>query len=472
MSRVTTVDDTEASSGSVTDGGPTDSSAPEVNQLREELQKCQEKFSMWKEKAKIGVENLRAQIIELNHRFEDSEQRGVAERHTVGRFQSSMLAQVDIVCEHSFAAASLFANSLTAQYQTAVETARAAAAPAGSLPPPPSPQDTLIGQLQRTIQGQTDRLKETQHALKKSNKEVQRRAEALQSQDEVIAVLKRRVEALESANTSLQEQLMTVPNMDEWRAALDEHHQQLEHSRLEYEKRESSLVLQHNNEIHALNAAHEEEVRELERDAQERISLAVLNALATQGQVVSPVPEQLATQRAQCQRESEDAAYMDLLSDYKAMETSSAAAVKERDVVLSQQKTLLRDLQDFFRAIGARVVENGSQVPSPPAGSTGSMCELTVDDAIRYLSEHRVRLVALEEECSRWHRELVQLKRSRPSAPLDGLGAQQTQYLRSVVVQLLCSNNNADVAKRLLPVLNVLLKFSDDDLKAVTKAMQ
>ncbi|KPA82542.1 hypothetical protein ABB37_03581 [Leptomonas pyrrhocoris] len=479
MSAATTSDAAAADHGNKTEEAPAESSSLEANRLREELQHCQEKFASWKEKAKIGVDNLRMQIIGLNQRLERSEQKRVEELRTVDLLQSSMSAQADLASAHSFAAACLFVNSLSARNGATEGAAKATASsspsptPAAAVTPPspPSPPNALITKLQRTIQEQSDRLKETHHALKRSTNEVQQRIEALKRQDGIVAVLKRRLEASEAANVSLEEQLMNVPNVEEWRAAQDELDHQLERSRLEYETRESNLVLHHSNEIQALNMAHEQEIRELQRDAQEKVSQAVQNALASQAQAAASASTQLAQSHQQRQREAEDAAYMDLLSDYKALEATSGAAVRERDAVLKQQKTLIRELHDFFRAVGMGGIASASQVQSPQSGNVAVAREMTVEDTIRQIGEQRARVIALQEELSRCRREVVQLKRSKPSQPPDGLGAQQTQYVRSVVVQLLCSLNDASIAKRLLPVLSMLLKFSNDDMTAVTKAM-
>ncbi|KAL7707891.1 hypothetical protein N2W54_003539 [Lotmaria passim] len=448
-----------------------ESPSSEVARLRDELQQCQTKFNSWKDKAKSGVDNMRAQIIDLTQRLERSEQEKSMEICGADEMQASALAQSDIAATHSFAAACLFIDTIQALYIPSSDVAATSTPPgaAAAVSPSPSPQDAVIRKLQRTIQDQSDRLKETRYALKRSINEGQQRVEALQRQDEVVASLKRRIEALEAANVSLEEQLMNAPNTEEWRAAQEELDHQLERSRLDYETRESNLVLQHSNEMQALNAAHEQEIRDIQRDAQEKISQAVQNALASQAQALASASAQLAQRQQQEQHVggTEDAAYVDLLHDYKALEASSATAMKERDVALNQQKALLRELQDLFRAIGTGgIAFNGSN------GSAGTVVDgITVEDAVRQIGEQRVRLVALQGDLSRSRREVMQLKRSKQSTPVDGLGSQQTQYLRSVVVQLLCSLNDASVAKRLVPVLSTLLKFSDDDLKAVTKAM-
>jgi predicted nuclease with TOPRIM domain len=450
---------------------PTEPSAAEVERLRRELEQCQSKFLSWKERAKSGVDSLRGQVIELTQRLEWAEQRRTAELRSVDGLRSSMTAQADVVHAHMFAAACLLIDSISALLSPSDNAVGAVAVPPFSSPPP---QDALVKKLQRTIQDQSDRLKETHHALRRSTNEVQKRVEALQRQDEVIATLKRRIEALETTNVSLEEQLMSMPNVEEWRAAQEELDHQLERSRLEYEARETNLVLQHSNEIQALNAMHEQETRELQRDAQERISQAVQNILASQAQAAASASAQLALQQQQQQHQqqsgSEDAAYLNLLRDYETLNATASAAAKERDVIVNQQNTLLRELQDLFRAIGSGDIVTSASPPSPPRG-VGAPDGITVADAIRQIGEQRVRLVALQEDFSRCRREVVQLKRAKPSASPDGLGAQQTQYVRSVVVQLLCSLNDPSVAKRLLPVLSMLLKFSDDDLKVVAKAM-
>lgn len=444
---------------------PTETTLAEVTRLRTELAQCQEKFALWKEKAKGGVDSLRAQIIDLTQRLDRSEEKRVNELRTSSALQSSTSASADVVTAHSFAVACLLTDALHAQSAASTKGAASATSPL----PQPSP-DGVIRKLERTIQDQSDRLKETHHALRRSTNEVQQRIEALQRQDEVVAALRRRVEALEAANIALEEQLMNVPNVEEWRAAQDELDHQLERSRLEYEHRESVLVLQHSNEIQSLNAAHEQDFREIQRDADERVAQTVQTALASQAQALATATAQAVQQQQQQQqkRGSDDEVYMNLLRDYKALEASSSSAVKERDAMLQQRKTLLRELHDLFRATGTGAMG----VAGPPQSSGDVSADtLTAEDAIQQIGEQRVRCVALQEELARCRREIVQLKRSRPSVPVDGLGAQQTQYVRSVVVQLLCSLHDATVAKRLLPVLSMLLKFSDDDLKAVTRAM-
>lgn len=466
------------------------SATAEVAQLRQELHQCQEKFASWKAKAKTGVEQMRAQIVDLTCKLGESNKQRALLEASFGRTATLPALYVaqsqDFMCAHAIDAACLLVDAVLPSQSGGGPgqcKGTAEASPAWS----PTLQSTTTESLQRIVKDQSDRLKEAHHALKRLTNELQQRTAALHQQDATLADLKRRLVELEACNTSLKQQLMNVPNTEEWKHAQEELDQQLARTRLEYESRESQLVLQHSTEVQALKALHEREVQEMQREQRDAVAQAVQNALASssptlvRGGAHPPgIRDGAADGPHPCK--TDDDAYLDLLNDYQAMEMQCAAATQERDAVAAEQQMLLRELQELLQTAGgplsasaangisttAATTADGSQ---PTAGRDSFTHTADLKEAVRRIHEQRLTFVKLQEELMHSRREVTQLRRFKAGLPEDGLSAQQLQYVRSVVVQLLCSLNDIRVARHLLPVLSMLLKFTDDDLQAITKAM-
>lgn len=478
---------------STLDGGNATSAVPsspavttataEVAQLRQELHQCQEKFASWKVKAKTGVEQMRAQIVDLTCRLDESnKQRALLEALPALYITQSQ----EFMYAHAIAAACLLVDAVllshsgggSAQYKDTAATSSAMS---------PTVQSTTTESLQKTVKDQSDRLKEAHHSLRRLTNELQQRTEALHQQDENVADLKRRLAELEACNTSLKQQLMSVPNTDEWRHVQEELDQQLAQTRLEYESRESQLILQHSTEVQALKALHEQEVQEMQREQRDAVAEAVQDALASssptlvRGGAHPPGIRDVSADDANpCK--SDDDAYLDLLNDYKATEMRCAAVTKERDTIAAEQQMLLRELEELLECtVGALPASDENGTPTTPAtaadgtpaaaGLVSFADTANLKEAARRIHAQRLTFVKLQEELMHSRREVMQLRRLKAGPPEDGLGAQQLQYVRSVVVQLLCSLSDIRVARHLLPVLSMLLKFTDDDLQAITKAM-
>lgn len=65
----------------------------------------------------------------------------------------------------------------------------------------------------------------------------------------------------------------------------------------------------------------------------------------------------------------------------------------------------------------------------------------------------------------------MKLKQSIGSAtlPQGALDAQQVQYLRSVLIKILCNLSQVDVIKHLLPVVKTILHLPEDDMMCIYK---
>ncbi|KAG5491840.1 hypothetical protein JIQ42_01749 [Leishmania sp. Namibia] len=478
-----------ATAGSLSSSG-VDKDTLEVMRLRQELHECQDKFASWKEKAKMGVDQMRAQIIDLTRKLDESTKQCAllaASPCSAETLPASYVAQSqEFMYAHAFAAACLLVDTALLSHSGGVPgqcMSTAATCPAKS----PASLNATTESLQKTIKDQSDRLKEAHHALKRSTNELLQRTEALHQQDERLAELKCRIAELEASNTSLKQQLMSVPNIEEWRQAQDELDQQLARARLEYERRESQLVLQHSAEVQALKASHEREIQEMQREQQDAVAQAIRDSLSSSmqtlrhnGASLTEVGGVAADGTRHCR--TNDDAYMGLLRDYKAMETQCAAVVKERDAMAGQQQTFLLELQDLLQGThGSIPASDADGSPTPRTAFTDGISgavgwdslrdAASLKDAARQIQEQRLRFVQLQDELMRTRRELMQLRRFKSGPSEEGLGAQQLQYLRSVVVQLLCSLSDVRVVRHLLPVLSALLKFTDDDLKAITTAI-
>ncbi|KAG5468460.1 hypothetical protein LSCM1_02440 [Leishmania martiniquensis] len=464
----------------------------EVTRLQQELHQCQEKFASWKEKAKAGVDQMRGQIVDLTRKLDESTKQCAllaAAAHHTEKLPAPYVAQSqDFMYAHAIAAACLLVDMALLAHSggSAGQCMSTAAAAACSATKERLPNVTPES-LQKTIKDQSDRLKEAHHALKRSKNELQQRNEVLRQQDERLVELKCCIADLEGSNTALKQQLMSVPNTEEWRKAHEELDQQLARAQLDYERRESQLVLQHSAEVQALKASHEREVQEMQREQQEAVAQAIRDTLSSGAQTLtrngacsSGEREVAAGDTRRCR--GDDDAYMNLLRDYEALETQCAAVMKERDTMVAQQQTFLRELRDLLHCTaGPRPVPATDGSPAitsmatkeiPASVGWDSLADSSsLKDAARHIQEQRLRFTRLHDELIRTQHELIRLRRLRSAPPEEGLGAQQLQYLRSVVVQLLCSLSDLRVVRRLLPVLGTLLKFTDADLKSVAKAI-
>ncbi|KAG5493385.1 hypothetical protein GH5_02131 [Leishmania sp. Ghana 2012 LV757] len=475
-----------ATAGSLSSSG-VDKDTLEVVRLRQELHQCQDKFASWKEKAKMGVDQMRAQIIDLTRKLDESTKQCAllaASPCSVETLPAAYVAQSqEFMYAHAFVAACLLVDTALLSHSGKVPgqcMSTEATCPAKS----PASLNATTESLQKTIKDQSDRLKEAHHALKRSKNELLQRTEALHQQDERLAELKCRIAELEASNTSLKQQLMGVPNTEELKQAQDELDQHLARARLEYERRESQLVLQHSAEVQALKASHEREIQEMQREQQDAVAQAIRDSLSSSVQTLrhnGVFPTEVDGVAADGTRKSRtnDDAYMGLLRDYKAMETQCAAVVKERDAMAGQQQTFLLELQDLLHGTHGSIPASDADGSSTTRTAATDGISATVGwdslrdaanlkDAARQIQEQRLRFVQLQDELMRTRRELMRLRRLKGGPSEEGLGAQQLQYLRSVVVQLLCSLSDARVVRHLLPVLSALLKFTDDDLKAIT----
>ncbi|KAI5686642.1 GRIP domain containing protein [Leishmania braziliensis] len=433
---------------------------------------------------------MRAQIVDLTRKLDESnEQRALLEASLGNReaLPELYLAQCqEFMYAHAIAAASMMVDATSLSHNGGKPEQCKDVSTTDSAMTSPS-RDTVIENLQKAIKDQSNRLKEVQYALKRSTNELQQRTEALRQQDESLAEMKHRLTELETSNTSLRQQLLNAPNTDEWKQAQEDLDQQLERTRLEYEIRESQLVLQYSAELQALKASHEREVHEMQREHRDAIAetlraAQVSSAQATVCNSVHPPGASDVPHHGTYPGKTDDDAYLNLLSDYKAMERQCATAMKERGAMVAQQKALLRELKDILHsAVGplpASDTSNTSVTATTSADETqatagwNSVTDIhNLKEAVRQIHEQSLRFAGLQEELMRTRREVMQLRRSTTGPSEDGLGAQQLQYVRSVVVRLFCSLSDVHVARHLLPVLSTLLKFTDEDLKAITKAM-
>ncbi|GET92480.1 hypothetical protein, conserved [Leishmania tarentolae] len=482
--------DTINATSALLDAQATTTTTEEVAQLRQKLYQCQEKFASWKVKAKTGVDQMRAQIVDLTCKLDESNKQCSlleASFRSAGALPTTYIAQSqDFMYSHAMAAASLLVDAALCSYSGGA--AEQYKGPSTSSPATcPNLQNPTSESLQKTVKDQSDRLKEAHHALKRLTNELQQRTEALQQQDENVADMKLRLAELETYNTSLKQELMRMPNPEDWRHAQEEMDQQLEQTRLEYENRESQLVLQHSTEVQALKALHEREVHEMQREQRDAVAQAIQDALTSSSATLvrsrahpDGTSDVAADGTHPCK--TEDDAYLDLLHDYKNMERQCAAVTKERDTMASEQKMLFGELAELLQSsVGlppASDVSGTSITAATTADGARASAEwdsfadtASLQEAVRRIHEQRIALVKLQEELMQSRRELMQLRRFKTGPPEDGLSEQQLQYLRSVVVQLLCSRSDIRVARHLLPVLSMLLKFTDEDLQTITKAM-
>ncbi|KAG5494141.1 hypothetical protein JKF63_01976 [Porcisia hertigi] len=458
----------------------------EVAQLKRQLHDCQEKFELWKVKAKAGVDQMRSQIVDITRALNESKQQCAhlaALAYNADAPTSVYVSQSqNLMYAHAMAAACLLVDAVSAP-DTGGGQEPCDGSAATNLSSSRHIQRTNPHLLQKTIEDQSNRLKEVRRALQQLTNELQQRTEALRQQDDNVAALRRQLAALEACKTSLEQQLANAPDAEQWRQAQEDLDQQLVRMQLEYEGRESQLILQHSTELQALNAAHEQEIREMERERNEAVAQALRNCSGY-------IADKPAGRSAPLSRESDgnhngkadDDAYIDLLNDYKRIKMRCAAVVKERDHMETQQKAFVRELRGLLsctaRSLPASKGNSAANTGTTDADRIGLAVEwdslsdtATMEDVTRHLCEQRLRFKGIQEELARTHQEVTQLRRLNAGHSADGLSAQQVQYLRSVVVQLLCSLSDVNVVRHMLPVLCMLLKFSDGELKAITNAL-
>lgn len=446
-----------ASNSAVAEATPSSADASvEVDRLRSELEQVRAKFLDWKSKAQSGVDQLRRQIVELNDQLESGKRERLQWQWFVGRLLSAFaVSQLEdsrggmtgLVgqwllhsCDYHRLVLDSFIDAASSN-GVALKSKTDAASPS-PLPQPTQPSTETLSRQVEQLQG----------ALAKSSGELQQKVQALHRQDEILAALKRQIESLESANRALESQLSSGDTqIDEIQQAHEALSEEMRRMSQEYESREAALALRHGTELQALTASHEVELQQVRDEATSRLNEMIQQSLRDGIDNTTSI----GLNGTRAANDNDDVAYTELLGDYKAMETRCTALAEENRVLQEQIRNT---------SMGGGKL-NGGGLEAKDLGSHENE-PLNFSDAVRQLTALRIKMSGLQEELWKAKREaLATAKKS--SAQSNGLSSQNVEYLRSVIVRLLCSQKKPDVVMHLIPVLSMLLKLPDSDLREV-----
>lgn len=327
-------------------------------------------------------------------------------------------------------------------------------------------------------------------ALKATKEEVTMREHALLGRDDAIASLEKQLEELSSAKQQLKSQLesgMNAPNMQQINVLQGEMESRLEQMHAEYARLESTLRAQHHAELNQQRAVHEEEMELLRQEMKDMVRSTP--AMQSRLPLRDTVPH-------------EDIAYDELFRDYRELERAHNALTREN-------AELKRRCQHRLNSVGgsASNLDGGGEVDGAPStrnapasssrsdslrtftadtvhgGATNGLLSNVADGGqdifageFSTLQEAKVVVMKLQgrlkfsaDELWKAKREIFELQKacSKERLPSGALGAQQVSYMRSVIVQLLCSSNKPDVVKHLIPVLIKVLHLDDHAVEQI-----
>lgn len=469
----------------------------EVARLTRDLQSMSAKHASWQEKVKVGVEQMRQQVIdatvqllaaeaerlELSRRVAEAEARASAAASppahgsgahlgcvsanaqfatALSRTEECLLTTTDRKIDAFVAAASSsFARVLSdtsAASQSASAAATASDAAASEDLEAYKRRVTTTVKLQskncETLQKQVAELTAASAALKAT---VRERERAVASREETVTLLEQRLDAAERLNRHFEQQQAAAargPNMDQVNAMEERLEQEVSQVRAEYSARESAIFLQHHDEIERLRAMAEEDTAQGLRESEERLAQALAEAAATAEEEQSRLGSQQ-QQQSIGPPGGDDAAYGKLLSEFETLEGRLRS--------LEDQNALLRREAACSRNGAAHAGSAGTSAgPRSARRDPASLQEATA-----IIAEQHRSLVSLSEQLWAAKKGLLDAQHNKAAAaPGPGsMDAQQIAYLKAIVIKALCDRANDKVLLNLLPVLSTLLAFTSADLE-------
>ncbi|CCW59866.1 unnamed protein product [Phytomonas sp. EM1] len=444
--------------------------------LTEELKQTQSKFEEWKAKAKVGVDQLRGRIVELTTQLEASESQRQTLVMSLDKLRSSKEGDLTWIeglgMNHNLGLLALERERAVGEYLLQASHDKIEAVWEALLlqfndfPPnavKDQPSSTSEDELERYKQRVATTMKlqqknsealqnqvvELQQRLQLAEKELQERAAALSGKEETVSLLEQRLSSVERAYEELQQTHDTPlggPNMDRISAMEERMEEELDRLRAEFMQHENTVLMQHHDELERLQSMHEREIQAIQQEAEERLARELDAALSFQKPQAMPSPSSPSTQ--------EDAAYLELLKEFEALESQHRTLIQEH----AAMKNIMQQLNSRKDAEGTddrKAISISCHQHNPTS-----------------LAEAKELIEGLQTCLTTTTDQLWQLKKSLMSgnenkAPEGALDPQHVTYLRSIIVNIFClCDKNSTIAK-LLPVTSTLLEFSKEDLDAI-----
>ncbi|EPY24222.1 hypothetical protein STCU_07288 [Strigomonas culicis] len=423
----------------------------QVKLLTEELAQSQAKLIQWKEKAKIGVDELRARVVSLTEDLTVSEKKRVQLEALVGTATSTTgvpaaLAEREV--RHALETASLYATALEGVSTSAWEYL----GKSSTL----EEYETYKRRTTMTLRLQTKNCESLQEQVSELTDKLQRlRGDlhssevAVRTRDEALATLSARLEAAESARQALEKQqasFLQGPNMEQVNRMDEQRERDLQRVRDEFMERESTLLAQHSDELTRLVSRYEEELQLTREEGEERAARALEQLRVLQlRQADSAAASASATRR-------DGAAYEELLNQQQKLEKEKLGLAEKVDRLMKEVQVL----KSKERAPNHSTSEDAKKTENPQ----------TLEEAKQIIFQKRQALVSMTEELWSVKKELMTLKQGASTTilPADALDGQQVAYLRSILLNLFSKYGDISVFMHTLPVIAMLLHIEPDEL--------
>lgn len=435
--------------------------------LKAELEKAQAKLSEWKTKAKIGVDQLREQLVEISEQLSRTKaerevlRARLAQAEGVGGSQSlpstDMIEKlrafhsniIDVMLLTTAAQEDALAQALRSLHVSSGNQLQELQAAHEKFRRRAEQSVKLSSKQQETLAAEN---KELQRGLEGALQELEQRSR--QAADDRASLEKQLDTALyaidtlrsEQADRNRQEQQRAADESDRKWVSVDEAKAEIELVHQHFVEREEQLRQRHTEDIQRLHHSHEEAIRMLEDE---------LSAVQMDG---SSGYDASSAYRDKIEAFASDEAYASLLQERDALKL----VVRDRD------ERILQLEKNSSKCTATSSNDECSNVASPTAAGSSVSIAATRQRVI----ELEQQISALSEQLWVANNVILENKAKRNS---DKVGSgkssegQQSSYLKSIVVKLLCEKSDA-VQANLVPVLATLLFLEPEDLRSIYTA--
>lgn len=428
----------------------------DIDALRCELAKANEKLNEWKAKTKVGVDRLREQVSNLTHELETS-------KATCNQLRQQLASGCAVRDDLQFPTAAtnaafdalhgLLWDVLTAHEEVVVAAVTGVARRSNeekvtlekykrraeqSLKLSSNQQDTLASEV-----------KELRAALDQMVEEIKARDRSIEQRNLAVAALEKQLDAamftVEGLRAEAADRQLAL-NCDgvsrSQMVPMQEVQAEIERIHKDFGEREELLHHQHREECERLVRTHEADMCALEDEMR--------NALQTE--LLRLQQQHDEEKKRSLSSAEDDEAYVSLMNEKNEL----VAKLRERDAIVQALEKKL--------AVATPAVTHSNAASGGPASGSG----VAAPSRLRELEQ---QVAALSEQLWAANNALLETKSQKRS---DGGGRhggsqQVSAYLRSIMVKLLCERSD-DVRANLIPVLTTLLQLEADDLRLIYTA--
>ena len=322
----------------------------------------------------------------------------------------------------------------------------------------------LASRDQDGAKAEAEGLKETLRGMEEA---IAREQNSVKQRDLAIAALEQRLEEAAGSLERFEADNFTTANQGHYIAELEQRIGDMER---EFSDREAIVQDQHRDEVDRMLARHEEDMAALRASLEDHIRDAERDPCGGYGYGGYGAPSAAAAALG-----ADDGAYNELLDENSRLRAEATAASEAR-----------ADLQAQLLAARERL----SRLEAPAAGSSGAggahgghsdtsqmdapFMRRKIFDLERQLATLGEQLLASNQQLME-HKAAARERQAMQSGGGDGSGSgglpaqQQQAYTRAVLVKMLCAKSE-DVRGSLLPVVSTLVKFTNEELKAIYAA--